>query len=115
MFSATLADGDGWPQLPQGIQVGSLNEQRWWLDYSIKNLGMKESDWMCPSIHRRISGVINGGVIPVICYFPTLFDANPSTPRNWPRMPWFTEMASIHGKPNLSVRADGSVCPVRDP
>lgn len=115
MFSGSLTDGEGWPQLPQGIQAGSMEEQQWWLDYSIRNLGMKENDWKCPSIMRRVSGVTNSAVIPKICYFPTLFDANPATPRLWPRMPWFTEMASLHGKGNLSVRADGSVCSVRDP
>jgi hypothetical protein len=114
-FHAELIDGTGWPQLPKEMQVGSLEEQKWWLDYSVKNLEMKPGDWICPSIQRRIDAFKGKGPVPIITYMPTLFDPDPATPTKWPRMPWFTEMGAMHGKPNLSVRADGTVCPVRDP
>ena len=114
-FSSSLTDGSSWPQLPAGIAVDSPEEQRWWLDYSEKNLGMHPSDWQCPVLMRRGARMNNAATVSVISYLPTLFDASPSSPKSWPRMPWFTEMAAPHGKGNLSVRADGSVCPVFDP
>ncbi len=114
-FSSFLTEGNGWPQLPAGIAIDSPEEQRWWLDYSEKNMGMRPADWQCPSLMRRAARITNAATVSVISYVPTLFDASPSSPRNWPRMPWFTEMAAPHGKGNLSVRADGSVCPVFDP
>ena len=114
-FSSSLTDGNGWPQLPSGIAIDSPQEHQWWLDYSAKAMGMKPTDWQCPTLMRRAARSTNQASASVISYLPTLFDASPSSPKSWPRMPWFTEMAAPHGKANLSVRADGSVCPVTDP
>lgn len=114
-FSAPVSDGSGWPQLPDSIQIGSTAEQQWWLDYSSNNLGLHASDWICPTISRIEHSNTNTQVATLISYYPTLFDAKPLTPKNWPRMPWFTEVLGVHGEGILSVRADGSVCPVQDP
>jgi hypothetical protein len=36
------------------------------------------------------------------------------TPMNSRMMPWFTEVISVHGNGNLSIRADGSVLPIQE-
>jgi hypothetical protein len=114
-FSTTLHDGNGWPQLPSAILIGSTDEQQWWLNYSSNNLGLTARDWNCPTIARAMLSSTNTNQVTLISYLPTLFDAKPLTPTKWARMPWFTEIQSVHGAGNLSVRTDGSVCPIQDP
>jgi prepilin-type N-terminal cleavage/methylation domain-containing protein len=112
-FSTQLNDGNGWPQLPANIQIGSKEEQQWWLTMTSNSMGLTSKDWSCPSISRLSSRLTNGQTY-LISYLPTLFDAKPMSPMSWPRMPWFTEALGLHGNGNLSVRADGSVCPIQD-
>jgi len=112
-FSTQLNDGNGWPQLPSNIKIGSKEEQQWWLTTTSNSMGLTAKDWSCPTISRLSSRLTNGQSF-LISYLPTLFDAKPMTPMSWPRMPWFTEALGLHGNGNLSVRADGSVCPIQD-
>ncbi len=114
-FSTTLNDGNGWPQLPTEITIGTKAEQQWWLDYSAANLGLSSNDWQCPTVVRNQKSLTNSQQITLISYLPTLFDSKPMSPKNWPRMPWFTEVQGGHGTGILSVRTDGSVCPIQDP
>ena len=114
-FSTSLNDGNGWPQIPSNVTIGSQQEQQWWLDYSSNNLGISASVWQCPAIHRNQLSITNSQQQSLISYLPTLFDAKPMTPKSWPRMPWFTELQGAHPGGILSVRADGSVCPIQDP
>ena len=114
-FSCTLIDGKGWPQLPSGTTVGSIQEQQFWLDYSSNAMGLTPKAWQCPSLGRVRASATNSQQVLLIAYLPTLFDAKPMTPRNWPRMPWFTEIQGTHGGGNMSVRSDGTVCPIQEP
>lgn len=108
-FLGSLNDGNGWPQVPKDVKIGSLEEQQWWLDYSTNNLDLKLSDWQCPTISRFQRSSTNSSQKALICYWPTLFDSRPMSPKTWPKMPWFTEFADAHGRGNLCVRPDGSV------
>ena len=116
VFSARLNDGQGWPQLPSDIRMGTTAEQQWWISSSSNSMGLTLKDWRCPSFSRALKNSSNSSQEPyLISYLPTLFDDRPATPRRWGRMPWFTEVAGSHGGVSLSVRADGSVCPSTDP
>lgn len=112
-FSCYLNDGQGWPQPPDKIEIGSIKEQQWWVDMSASAMGLKLKDWQCPTLSRGAAVTAtqstSGGQPPVISYLPTLFDDRPNTPRLWPRMPWFTEASSFHGKGLQAVMSDGSV------
>lgn len=114
-FSLKLHDEAGWPQLPTNITIGSLEEQQWWLESTSKSMGLTKRDWTCPTVARMAGKMTNSQQVYLISYLPTLFDDKPTTPSKWPRMPWFTEAVGSHGNGNLSVRADGSVCPIQDP
>jgi prepilin-type N-terminal cleavage/methylation domain-containing protein len=113
-FSAQLNDGNGWPQIPPGTEIGSMAEQQWWLTTTSNSMGLTKRDWNCPTTIRNSGRDTNSQQVNLISYLPTLFDAKPMTPSKWPRMPWFTEAVGMHGQGHLSVRADGSVCPVQD-
>lgn len=114
-FSSQLNDGNGWPQIPTGTEIGSIAEQQWWLTTTSNSMGLTKRDWNCPTLARTSGIATNSQQVYLISYLPTLFDAKPTTPTKWPRMPWFTEAVGMHGQGSLSVRADGSVCPVQDP
>jgi type II secretory pathway pseudopilin PulG len=114
-FSSQLNDGKGWPQIPPGTEIGSIAEQQWWLNTTSNSMGLTKKDWNCPTLARTSGRDTNTQQVYLISYLPTLFDDKPTTPKKWLRMPWFTEAVGIHGHGNLSVRADGSVCPVQDP
>ena len=51
-FSAQLKDGNGWPQLPSSVTVGSIPEQQWWVDYASNTMGLTVRDWQCPVFAR---------------------------------------------------------------
>jgi len=114
-FSVRVADGSGWPQLPSDVTIGTLAEQQWWITTS-SSMGLTTNDWKCPSISRALKRSTNAPQQQkfLINYLPTIFDARPTTPGKWGRMPWFTEISDIHGGGNLSIRADGSVCPASE-
>ena len=112
-FSPCATDPSGWPQLPKDIKPGSLDEQKWWIDYSTNYLGMAKKNWLCPGIERTTRNSKSSERPFIINYLPTLFDSLPGTPNKWPSMPWFTEIGNIHGQGNLSVRCDGMVIPLR--
>ena len=109
-FSPYATDPEGWPQVPKGIKIGSMEEQQWWLDYSTNRLGLSGKDWRCPTIERS-SRASSNAAAPLIHYLPTLFDSRQGTPNRWPTMPWFSEMGDVHGQGNLTVRSDGSIVP----
>lgn len=106
-FSTHLEEGHGWPQVPKGMTLGSREEHQWWLDMSKKTMNLDESLWKCPTLRRSSQGSDEDA--PLISYLPTIFDAKPDTPNMWPNMPWFTEIANIHGGGHLSVKSDGSI------
>ena len=110
VFSTALHDDQSWPQPPTNITVGSLEEEKWWLAHGSNSLGLTSKDWNCPTIERLLrSGTNPVAQSHVISYLPTLFDDKPTTPSTWPSMPWFIEIANVHGSGAQMIRADGSV------
>ena len=102
----------GWPQVPDGVKMGSLQEQRWWLEKTEKDLGLSEKTWHCPTIRRMFAREPEKDR-PLIHYMPTPFSAEPNkanTP-GWEQMPWFIEIGNAHGQGNLLVRQNGTVEP----
>jgi len=108
-FSAYMHDGHGWPQVPPGIKIGSLQEQQWWLDMSSSTMDLTKKSWQCPTIARATRGTTKTPPGCLISYLPTLFDDKPGTAFRWSQMPWFTEIGDAHGKGSLMIRTDGSV------
>ena len=110
-FSPCATEPDGWPQLPKGVKPGSPEESQFWFEYSSNNLDVPAALWLCPTIEKVAQQTQSAYKTPRIDYLPTLFDSRPGTPNRWPAMPWFSEIANVHGHGNLTVRADGSVQP----
>ncbi len=108
MFDTYAAEG--WPQVPPGIPLGSIAEQKWWLDITKKDLGLSEKNWQCPTLKRLFRSAKEGDR-PLIHYLPTPFSSQPNRANLWPQMPWFIEISDAHGCGNLIVRKDGSVEP----
>jgi len=110
VFSSNLQDGSPWPQVPTNIPIGSSQEQQWWLAYGSNKMGLSSKDWNCPTIARMLSSSSNSALVAhPISYLPMLFDANPGTPMQCLNMPWFTEIANVHGHGAQMIRGDGAV------
>ena len=101
---------EGWPQLPEGISIGSQEEEKWWLEKSAKDLGLSDKTWKCPTITRLFRREPEKDR-PLIHYVPTLFSAEPNKANQWSQMPWFMEIGNAHGEGNLMVRQNGTVEP----
>jgi prepilin-type N-terminal cleavage/methylation domain-containing protein len=101
---------EGWPQIPNGITLGSNEEQQWWLEFTKKNLGLSDKTWRCPSITRLFRSASEADR-PLIHYFPTPFSAQPNQANKNAQMPWFIEIGNPHGDGNLLVRQNGTVEP----
>jgi hypothetical protein len=87
---------DGWPQIPKGIALGSNEEQRWWLEFTKKDLGLPEKTWRCPTITRLFRSSPEADR-PLIHYLPTPFSAQPGKANKNAQMPWFIEIGNAHG------------------
>ena len=99
---------EGWPQIPEGISLGSLAEQRWWLEKTEKDLGLSKSAWQCPTIRRQFAREPEKDR-PLIHYLPTPFSKEPNRANKSTQMPWFIEIGNAHGQGNLLVRQNGTV------
>jgi prepilin-type N-terminal cleavage/methylation domain-containing protein len=105
-----VIDHESWPQLPTNVKVGSTEEQQWWLTTGSNVLSLTERDWNCPTISRMIRNSSNTvAQAHLISYLPMLFDGSPATPVKWPWMPWFTEIANVHGHGAQMILGDGHV------
>jgi prepilin-type N-terminal cleavage/methylation domain-containing protein len=100
----------GWPQVPEGIELGSMEEQHWWLKKSQMDLGLTERSWQCPTIRRMFANEPEKDR-PILHYLPTPFSGQPNKANQWPAMPWFIEIGDAHGQGNLVVRQNGIVEP----
>jgi prepilin-type N-terminal cleavage/methylation domain-containing protein len=101
---------EGWPQVPKEIPLGSLAEQRWWLEKTEKELGLSKRSWQCPTIRRQFAQEPEKDR-PLIHYLPTPFSGEPNRANKSAQMPWFIEIGNAHGNGNLLVRQNGSVEP----
>jgi prepilin-type N-terminal cleavage/methylation domain-containing protein len=101
---------EGWPQAPNGTSIGSLEEQKWWLEKTKKDLGLSEKNWQCPTLRRLFRSEPEANR-PIIHYLPTSFTSQPNKANQWPQMPWFIEIGNAHGCGSLIVRQNGSVEP----
>jgi prepilin-type N-terminal cleavage/methylation domain-containing protein len=111
-FAPCASDSEGWPQPPAGVKPGSREEENFWLQYSSNSLGVSSNQWRCPTIERVMrSYPPPGGNAPLIHYLPTLFDSRPGTANKWIGMPWFSEIANVHGHGNLIITAQGNIVP----
>ncbi|NBR48756.1 type II secretion system protein [bacterium] len=101
---------EGWPQVPKETPLGSIAEQKWWLEKTKKDLGLSEKNWECPTL-RRLFRSEPEAQRPLIHYLPTPFSNQPNKANQWPQMPWFIEIGNGHGCGNLIVRQNGTVEP----
>lgn len=108
----TTYSTEGWPQLPAGVALGSMAEQKWWLEKTREDHGFAVKDWQCPTIANGMK-TLPERERPLIHYLPTPFSGEPNRANKNPRMPWLIEIGNAHGEGNLMVRQDGAIEAVR--
>lgn len=99
---------EGWPQLPPGVALGSMAEQKWWVEKTGADHGLSVKDWQCPTIAREMR-VLPEKDRPLIHYLPTPFSAEPNRANKGAKMPWLIEIGNAHGNGNLMVLQNGEV------
>lgn len=107
-----LNDVGHWPQEPEGAWENENVYEDWWLK-ELEPFGASPSTWQCPSIRRLVSSRNKDGR-PKIHYTPTMFDANPATPRRWSTQPWLIEIGNMHGRGAHVCFPDGSIRAMND-
>jgi prepilin-type N-terminal cleavage/methylation domain-containing protein len=102
---------EGWPQLPAGVALGSMAEQKWWAEKTKTDHGLSVKDWQCPTISREMKN-LPVRERPLIHYLPTPFSGEPNRANRANKstlMPWVIEIGNAHGQGNLILRQDGSI------
>lgn len=99
---------EGWPQLPPGVPLGSMAEQKWWVEKTREDFGLSLKDWQCPTIARGMKALPERDR-PLIHYLPTPFSGEPNRANKNLRMPWFIEIGNAHGEGNLLIRGNGAI------
>lgn len=105
-FSAYLQDKLHWPQQPGDEDSPEFLDEDWWIA-EMRPYGIEERTWQCPAILRY--GQSAEGDFPKIHYAPSFFDTRPFAPFEYPKQPWFLEIASVHPKGPHVCFPDGSV------
>jgi prepilin-type N-terminal cleavage/methylation domain-containing protein len=116
-MASSIADENRWPTLPAGIAPNSLQEQKWWLEYSSNNMGLSAKDWQCPTLNRNQLMNPNAQQRNLISYWPAPLDGMMLTEINdtYKDIPWFMENEpAAHGNLTLCVLSDGSVTRFED-
>lgn len=98
--SAYIQDQGQWPQIPTDNIQNAGYAKSWYAAF--KKYGISQKNWICPSIQRALRNP-DYEKDPRVDYFPTPFDARPSTPYKWIRQPWFMERANVHGDGQLII------------
>lgn len=109
-FTSYMSDNGRWPQQPDfdlTSENGQKNYGEWWTT-TMKPYVASQSAWQCPSSVQLVG---LSGVVPtwMITYTPTIFDALPNRPYQWPNMPWLVEVGSPHPSGGNVLYPDGSV------
>jgi prepilin-type N-terminal cleavage/methylation domain-containing protein len=108
-FSSYVTDVGNWPQVPDFETSENQAYENWWIEMMLPH-GVSREMWICPTI-RKAQESLPSRERSYMHYTPTEFDAKPITPRLWPTMPWFVEIANAHGQGALIIFADGSIEP----
>lgn len=98
-----------WPQIGMPDDDDDTQYARDWIA-ALQPFGPTQKTWICPTIQTLVGNPdLNNSANVRLDYFPTTFDDKPTSPRQWPRQPWFAEVGNVHGNGNLVIFTDGSI------
>jgi len=105
-----MQDNNHWPQIPTQMMVDDYPAfAKAWVD-TFRRYGLIEINWICPSVQRLMQNPdLTKRENQRIDYMPMPFDDKPTTPRMWPRHPWFVERGDVHGNGNLVIFTNGGI------
>jgi len=105
-----LQQNGSWPQIATGDSDSDEQaEAAAWIA-ALKPFGPTEKTWICPTVQSLMQNPdYTKPENTRIDYIATPFDDKPTTPHEWPRQPWFAEVADVHGHGNLIIFTDGSI------
>jgi len=113
LYTATelfIQQNGSWPQIPMSDSDSAEQDYaRAWIA-ALEPFGPTQKTWVCPTTQELLQNPDLSKPENIrIDYYCTSFDDKPTTPHQWPRQPWFTEIADVHGNGQLIIFTDGSV------
>jgi len=105
-----LQQNGSWPQIAEdeSEEGGQAFSQAWIA--ALSPFGPSQKTWICPTMQNLLQNPdYMQAAHARVDYIATPFDSKPSTPHQWPRQPWFVEVADVHGHGNLIIFTDGSI------
>jgi prepilin-type N-terminal cleavage/methylation domain-containing protein len=99
-----------WPQIPPPpVDEPTEEFAETWIT-ALAPFGPTRQTWICPTIQNMLQNPDYATPETArIDYIATPFDDKPTSPREWPRQPWFVEAGDVHGNGNLIIFTDGSI------
>ncbi len=103
----------GWPQ----IDPADLHEPAYakaWID-ALAPYGLSAGNWVCPTMQRLLADPdLTKAENIRVDYIAMPFDEHPTSPRQYPKHPWFVETGDVHGEGNFVLFADGTIAPLSE-
>lgn len=106
-----VQENGSWPQIRMAANsdTAELDYAQAWIA-ALTPFGPTRKTWICPTVQELQQSPDLSKLENVrVDYIATPFDDKPLSPRQWPRQPWFAEIADVHGNGNLIVFTDGSI------
>jgi prepilin-type N-terminal cleavage/methylation domain-containing protein len=113
-LSSYHADFQKWPQVPEEVKLGSVEEEMFWIE-SLLPYGLTEKNWRCRTQDRLLKFDSKTPQVAKIHYIPSLFDGFPLSSQGVHQaLPWVMEIADVHGNGNHVLMSDGRVRTYKD-
>jgi prepilin-type N-terminal cleavage/methylation domain-containing protein len=106
-----LQQNGSWPQIRVASDSDTADQDygKAWIA-ALTPFGPTQKTWICPTIQESLQNPDLSKPENVrVDYYAMPFDDKPTTPHQWPTMPWFIEAGDVHGNGNLVIFTDGSI------
>lgn len=106
-----LQQNGAWPQIFIIANRDKPEEElaQLWIE-ALEPSGVPRKTWICPTTQQSLGNPdYSRPENTRLDYIPVPFDDKPTTPHEWPQMPWFIERGDAHGNGNLIIFTDGSI------
>ena len=111
--STYVTDHQQWPQLSVA-SFGDTIAAKAWMD-ALRPYGLEQVNWICPAVQKALqSPDLSDPLNTRVDYFATPFGAKRNAPFEYPRQPWFIEMADVHANGQEIIFPDGHIEEAKD-
>ena len=97
-----------WPQVDTALFQKPAFAEAW--QRALEKYSISPINWVCPTVQRELGNPdLFNPASRRIDYYASPFGDERNLPYKWPRQPWFTERADMHGDGQMIIFANGNV------